>query len=399
MKNFASLHSILIVFLFLLLQSCSSAEKLVETGQYDQAIALAQKRLSGKARKNPKLVLAAEDAFAKITVRNLREIDRLKAANQDENWGTINSIYRDIRKRQDALRPLLPLTDKNGYTATFNFVEVDRLEQESRTKAAAYHYQEANRLLALAEKGDKPAARAAYRDLEETLRYFRNYRDAAQLQNRAHELGTTHIVVKVENVAPVVTPAAFERQLQQVNVADLNSFWQQYHLDNNPRFDYDYQIKLKITQISVSPEVVRERQYVDTRTIEDGYEYVLDTRGNVEKDSLGNDVKVPKKVTIQAIVLEVLQQKEATVAGVVEVYNLHERRLVRSQPLNATTVFENYASTFQGDERALSNDTRRRIGNRPVPFPPNEVMILQAADELKPALLDRILDYHGLVQL
>jgi len=399
MKNLASITSILIVFLFLLLQSCSSAEKLVETGQYDQAIALAQKRLSGKDRKNPKLVRAAEDAFAKITVRNLREIDRLKGANQDENWGTINSLYRDIRKRQDALAPLLPLTDKNGYTATFNFVEVDRLEQESRNKAAAYHYQEANRLLALAEKGDKPAARAAYLDLEQTLRYFRNYRDAAQLQNRAHELGTTHIVVKVENVAPVVTPVAFERQLQQVNVADLNNFWQQYHLDNNPRFAYDYQIKLKITQISVSPEVVREREYVDTRTIEDGYEYILDTRGNVKKDSLGNDIKVPKKITIQAVVLEVLQQKEATVAGTVEVYNLHERRLVRSQPLNATTVFENYASTFRGDERALSNDTRRRIGNHPVPFPPNEVMILQAADELKPALMDRILDYNNLVQL
>ena len=83
----------------------------------------------------------------------------------------------------------------------------------------------------------------------------------------------------------------------------------------------------------------------------------------------------------------------------VSVYNLHTNRLVRSQPLAAAAIFENYASTFRGDNRALSRDTRNRIGNRPVPFPSNEALILQAADQLKPALLDRILDYNHLVEV
>ncbi len=381
------------------LQSCVSAEKLVDHGRYDDAIELAQRKLSGKQRKNPKLVRAAEEAFRKVTAREMREIERLKRSNRDENWGQINAITRRIRERQEALQPLLPLTDKNGYTADFRFVEVDALEQESRDKAAAFHYAEAGSLLQRARQGDKPAARAAYRELEETQRYFRRYENSAALKQEAHELGITHIMVRVENNAPVITPAEFDRYLTNINIADLNNFWQHYHVRPNRNRNYDYEIKVRITDILVSPEVVREREYVDSKTIQDGFEYVLDERGNVAKDSLGNDIKVPRDVTIEAWVIETLQQKEANVEGLVEVRNLATGRMIRTAPLTASALFENYASTFRGDKRALSQETRRRIGNAPVPFPANEALILQAAESLKPVLLDRILDYNHLVEV
>lgn len=381
------------------LQSCVSAEKLVDSGRYDDAIALAQRKLSGKQRKNPKLVQAAEEAFRKVTAREMREIDRLKNSNDEGKWGRINAITRRIRDRQEALQPLLPLTDKNGYTAQFRFVQVDGLEQESREKAAAFHYAEAGKLLQLARQGDKDAARTAYRELEETQRYFQRYENSNALKAEAHQLGITHILVSVQNNAPVVTPAEFDRYLTSINVADLNNFWQHYHIRETRRNNYDYEIKLRITDIVISPEVVREREYVDSRNIQDGFEYVLDERGNVAKDSLGNDITVPREVTIEAWVLETLQQKEAIVEGLVELRNLETGRLIRTAPLTANAMFENYASTFRGDKRALSTETRRRIGNSPVPFPSNEMLILQAAEQLKPVLLDRILDCNRLVEV
>ncbi|MEL7423540.1 MAG: hypothetical protein AAFN81_11145 [Bacteroidota bacterium] len=381
------------------LQSCASAEKLVDHGRYDEAIALAQRKLSGKQRKNPKLVRAAEEAFRKVNAREMRQLDRLKNSNDANRWGEINALTRRIRQRQEALQPLLPLTDKHGYTAQFRFANVDGLEQESREKAAAFHYAEAGRLLQQARRGDKHAARAAYRELEETQRYFRRYENANALQNEAHQLGITHILVTVANNAPVVTPNQFNRYLTNINVADLNNFWQHYHVRDNQRQGFDYEIKVRITDIAVSPELVREREYTDSKIIQDGFEYVLDERGNVAKDSLGNDITVPREVTVQAWVLETLQQKEATVEGLVEVRNLSTNRLIRSAPLTASAFFENYASTFRGDKRALSRETRQRIGNSPVPFPSNEGLILQAAEQLKPVLLDRILDYNHLVEV
>lgn len=398
MNRFPFFTAIILATLFLFTQGCASADKMLEAGEYDNVIRLAQRKLTGKQRKSPKLVAAVEAAYARVTARDLAEVDRLKSANRESNWGRINGIYRDMRKRQQVLAPLLPITDKNGYTAYFEVVNVDRMEEESRTRAAAYHYVQGQQLLNRARTGDKSSARAAHRELAESLKYFRGYKDATSLQQEAHEIGISHILVKVENRAHVIVPQRFEDRLLQVNMADLNTFWEEYHINPRAGLTFDYRINLDITQINVSPERVREREYVDTKEIEDGFEYVLDNNGNVTKDSLGNDITVARIVTVKALVIEVLQEKEAHVEGTVKVFSLPTNRLLRSQPLGASVLFENYASTFRGDERALSRETRRRIGNRPGPFPTNESMILQAADELKPVLLDKILDYRSLVQ-
>lgn len=399
MKRYTISPVLLIALALLFFQGCASVDKLVENGHYDQAIELAQRKLSGKQRKSPRFVRAAEEAFAKVTARDMAEIERLKAANRDENWGRINAKYRQIRKRQDAIIPLLPLVDKHGYQATFAFVDVTASEEESRSRAAAFHYSEGLELLDRARNGDKMAARAAYRELEESQYYYRNYRDTEQLQAMAHELGTVHVLVEVINDAPVVTPAEFDRRLKAVNLADLNSFWQLYHLNPRAVDQFDFRINLRILDIAVSPEQVREREYVDTREIEDGYEYVLDENGNVAKDTLGNDIKVPRNVLVKAWVIETYQIKEAQVQANLEVIDLRTNQIIRTQSLGATAIFENYASTFRGDRRALSPETRRRIGNVPMPFPSGEAMIIQAADQLKPALLDRLVDYRNLAQV
>ena len=44
---------------------------------------------------------------------------------------------------------------------------------------------------------------------------------------------------------------------------------------------------MRLTNIEVSPEQIKEREYEDTKEIEDGFEYVLDGNGNVAKDSSG----------------------------------------------------------------------------------------------------------------
>jgi hypothetical protein len=110
----------------------------------------------------------------------------------------------------------------------------------------------------------------------------------------------------------------------------------------------------------------------------------------VLKDSLGNDVKVPRKVIIRADVLEVYQTKAARLSGFVEIYDAERSARLDSENLSTEILFENYASTFKGDRRALSEDSKRRIGNAPMPFPRNEDMLVQAAERLKPNLKDEL---------
>ena len=51
--------------------------------------------------------------------------------------------------------------------------------------------------------------------------------------------------------------------------------------------------------------------YKGEKNIKDGFTYVLDTNGNVMKDSLGNDIKVDKIVKISAKKIEFEQTKSA----------------------------------------------------------------------------------------
>ncbi len=374
----------------LITSSCTNPMKLVERGRFDDAVSLSVRKLSGKKKKKTKYVKALEEAFARVTHTDMREIKVLEKEGRDENWVKINNIHQRISRRQQLIEPLLPLYSKDGYKADFKFVKVEDLELESKEKAAEFYYKEGKRLMTIAERGDKPAARSAYDNFEKIKRYYKNYKDEDRLMNRAQELGTVYVLFSMENDARVVLPKDFEQEIKRISVRDLDRNWRTVHLNPEKGLSYDYTVRMRLTDIDVSPEMVKEREYVDDKTIEDGFEYVLDKNGNVAKDSSGNDIKVPKKVLIKARVFETYQRKAAHVGGILEFYDNREREIIYTDPIAVDAIFENYAATFDGDRRALTEESKRKIGNRPVPFPTSEHLILQAADLLKPVVKDKI---------
>lgn len=377
-------------FSLFLLGSCSSPQRLLDSGDYDAAIDLCIRRLSGKEKKKSEYVRTLEDAFEKATSRDMRLAESLEREGRPENWERINEIHRAIQRRQGRVEPLLPLIDENGYKASFQFVRIDELEQKSKENAATYFYNRATELIGRAEKGDKLAARQAYAELGQIDRYYRDFRDKELLKQRALDLGTDHILVSVVNDAPVALPQRFEEELLQLSVGDLNSQWRLFYTNNKARNYFDYLAKVRFTDIAVSPERVQERSYVEHKEIEEGWEYVLDANGNVLKDSLGNDVRVPKKIFITAEVLEVYQSKVASLSGRVEWMEIRTNNLLRSEPVAVDAVFENYASTFRGDRRALSAESLSRIGNTPQPFPTNESLLLLAARMIRPSVKQKL---------
>jgi hypothetical protein len=171
--------------------------------------------------------------------------------------------------------------------------------------------------------------------------------------------------------------------LQSVFVRDLNSQWIKYHTYRDDNLRYEYNIVAKITSIDVSPERYDRNHHFEEAQVEDGYDYVLDTKGNVHKDTSGNDVKTKRFKTVRAEVFEVRQYKEARVAGYLEYYDNRTKELVVSRPIESNANFNHYAVRFEGDRRALCVKTCNLLGNSPVPFPSNEDMLLTVAENLK----------------
>jgi len=187
-----------------------------------------------------------------------------------------------------------------------------------------------------------------------------------------------------------VLPTRVLNELKHFNAKDLNDEWHEFHQAVPPGVNIDYKVVINITDAAVSPEVVKEREFEESKEIEDGFQYVLDGNGNVMKDTLGNDIKIPKKVYIKARIFETYQHKEATLSVRMDVYSTIDHDVLESKNFTADAIFDNYASTYDGDKRALTKETRKRIGNRPLPFPPDEVMLLDAVDDLKPMIKNKI---------
>lgn len=379
------------VIIIMAIQSCASPQKMLDQGNYDELIDLATRKLAGKKNKKVEYVQALEEAFDRVTREDMARADRLRTEGRPENWARIYDLYLAIERRQNQIRPFLPLVDEQGIKANFRFVRVDDLLTEAREKAADHHYDLAQQYLNRAQEEDDPfAARDAYGELNKIDRYYRTYREKERLQDLALQLGQSHILITVENNAPTILPRPLEEEIKRLSVQDMQSRWQVYHTEYREDIPFDYKVVMNLEAIDIGPSVVRERSYEESKEIKDGFEYVLDERGNVQKDSLGNDIKVDRFVQIFAEVLETHQQKAARIAGQLEFYDLRRRTLLGAQPLAAEAVFENYAATFRGDRRALSEESRRRIGNTPLPFPSDETMLYDAVTQLRPVMKQTI---------
>ena len=382
----------------LLLTACRTAQKFTESGDYDGAIEFCVQKLRGKSKKKTEYVQGLELAFQKAQARDLRIAENLAAANRPENWEKVNNMHRKIQDRQNLVAPLLPLVSKDGYRARFEFVSIEKLEAESREKAAEYLYNRAEDLLLQADRGDRQAARDAYSTLQDLeRRYFSNYKNKDRMMQDARTLGTTHILFEVKNQSDQLLPREFQDRVMAMGTYDLNSEWKVFHFKPEQGIPVDYRVVFNIRRVDISPERINEREYVDEKEIQDGWDYVLDERGNVKKDTAGNDIKTPHYIRIRAIVLEAYQTKAARLSGMMEVYDAARNVRLDTRELGTEILFEHYAATFRGDVRALSEASRRCIGNRPAPFPPDEDMLVQAADRLKPDIRQELRENRAIL--
>jgi hypothetical protein len=389
MKNITT--TFFVFFLLMTFISCTSIEKLVDSGQYDKAIYFITNKLSGAKVNKAEYVKGLETAFKKATDRDMAFVEKLKNEGNPESWETILSVYATISNRQESIRPLLPLTDENGKKANFLFVNTNDLEKEAKEQTINFLYSSAKDFLQEARSTkDRIPARKAYDALLRLKNYSSRFMDVPQLEREARELGITKILVNVQNYSQAVFPAGLEDEILRLGFRDLDREWQKFDAYPERNREYDLGITLILSNVQVSPGAVSEKSFSEKKDIPDGFQYVLDEKGNVKKDTAGNDIKLPKNKVIEAQILEVFQSKSAGLSGRLEVVDLHTKGVRESRDINAVAIFENRAASFKGDERALTEDTKKRLGNRPAVFPTDAILLLEAARKLRPLVISEL---------
>lgn len=387
MKNFT-----IITVLFLALSSCvgrKQIEKQLNTGNYDQAINNALKKLetNKNAKRKQDYVLMLRDAYYKVVEDNHYRINQLKQDANPEYYEIIYNLYTRLDSRQNSIKSVLPL-QINGKTIKFKFNNYTSDIIDYKSKVSDYKYSQARQLLSSL---DKYNAREAYGLLEDVEYINPNFKDVRSLMDQAHFKGTDFVIVSVKNETNQIIPTRLEEELLDFDTYGLNdNFWTLYHANASAEINYDYAMQLQLKRINISPEHVYEKEYVREAEIVDGWEYVLDENGNVAKDSSGNDIKQDKIVRILARLSEVQQVKSTQVIGQVVFTDLKQNQVLESFPIDSEFIFENFYGRFRGDRRALSDDDKRLLGNRAIPFPTNEQMVYDTNEDLKLKLKDII---------
>lgn len=375
-----------------LIFGCTSSRKLMQSGNYDAAIYKSVRKLS--KRKKDKEVIVLEQAYKKANERDMEQVNFLKKEGNPDNWDQLYAVYSNMSRRQNSIKPLLPLMVKSeNRNAVFEFKNYDDELIQSKQKAADFLY---TRALSLLEKKTKMDARKAYSDLQTVKNYYPNYKDVDAQISKAITMGTSYVIFKMKNNTGVPLPPSFQDELTKISMAELNNNWLQYHVSEIKDLNYDYTILVNMKNINVSPEAVKELQYVETKEVPDGFQYILDKKGNVQKDSAGNDLKLPKTKMVSCNVIEIYQNKKAIISGTLDFISNSTGQLLKTDPITSENFFEFRSATAMGDTNILKPETKAKLGKRPGPFPPDFDMILAAGQTLKGMVKDIIWANKGI---
>lgn len=382
------MKKITLLFLSIIIVSCGvkQTQSKLSNGDYDGAInkAIDALRTNKNSKGKQDYVYLLEEAFAKAKQRDLESLNLLIKENNPINYERIYNLYNQLNNRQERIKPLLPLQlIKEGRNAIFPMDDYSDEIIRSKNNLSGFLYANAKKLLDSKNKMDN---RQAYDDLAYLEKLNPNYSDVRALMDEAQFKGTDFVHVYTKNETNMVIPARLQDDLLNFSTYGINDKWTVYHNNKQKGINYDFGMIVNFRQINISPEQVKEKQFVKEKQIKDGVKTLLDANGNVVKDSLGNPIKVDNMKTITVSIYEFTQFKSCQVTAKVDYIDFRSNQLINAFPVTSEFIFDYIYANYNGDKRACEENYYQFFDRRAVSFPSNEQMVYDTGEDLKAKL-------------
>ena len=368
--------------LIILLSGCGSSTKQLEKGNYDAAIDMAVRQLR-KDASDTKQISTLDRSYKIINEQDNERIRFLKMENNPANWDEIYQINKRMNDRQILVRSVLPL-ELDGKTINYEYVDYMPEMVAAKRNSADFYYAHGNELM---KNQMKDSYRQAYYEFVRAKEYVGDYEGIDAKISDSKYLGMSRVFVALQNRSIFKFDREFEEDLLSLDLQRLNSEWVEYEtrrLDENTQ--YDYYVNVIVRNIAVGPDQTMLRDTVVRKEVEDGFTYQLDKKGNVMKDTLGNDIKMKKYKTLQCALIETIQSKVCRIDGDVEVVQANPNKVIKKDPLGAESGFEHISARALGDNQALSQAQIEKTKSQPLPFPSDMEMVFRCSDALKQAI-------------
>lgn len=375
----------LAITLFILLTSCGvkQTQNNLSSGNYDAAIDIALSNLRTNKDKKGKqdYIYLLEEAFAKAKERDLNTISFLSKENNPSNLEKIYNTYLALNDRQQKIKPMLPLKlIKEGRNAIFPFDNYNDGIISSKNALSNYLYTNAKALMLTKNKMNY---RRAYDDLVYLDKINPNYKEVAKIMDEAQFKGTDFVIVTTQNETNMIIPVQLQNDLLDFKSYKMNDKWTIYHSTKQKDIHYDYGMLINFRSILISPEQIKEREFVKERQIVDGQKKQLDSNGKVVVDRQGKPVMIDNTINATVRIYEVRQFKSCQITAKVDYFDKNTNQPLESFPIASEFVFENIYSTYKGDRRAADDNYFTYFDKKIVPFPTSEQMVYDTGEDLK----------------
>jgi len=377
---------LLLLTLFLFSCGVKQTQSMLSNGDYDGAIerALDGLRTNKNAKGNQDYVYLLEEAFAKAKERDLNNLSLLIKEKNPSNFEKIYNLYIQLHTRQDKIRGVLPLKLlKENRNALFPFSDYSNELIASKADLSEYLYTNAKKQLL---SKNKLLIRQTYEDLIYLEKLNPDYKNVRELIDIAKFKGTDFVFVSSKNETNMVIPARLQDDLLDFSTYGINDKWTEYHNKKQNEISYDFALVVNFREIKISPEQVREKQFIKEKQIKDGTKPLLDSNGVQVKDSEGKPMVVDVMKTITANIYEFTQFKSVQTTAKVEFHDLNTNQLIDAYPLTSEFVFNYIYANYNGDKSACEQDYFQYFDRRAVPFPTNEQMVYDSGEDIKAKL-------------
>lgn len=368
----------MLVAFILLLTGCTSGKKAFEKGNYYQSTIQAIERL----RKNPdhkksRMVLEKSYPLAlkyyTDKINNLRQTKKpFKNGEIVENYRTLNQLYEQIQRCPGALA-VIPQPRKY-----YNEVETySKLAAEERYQAG----------VALMKTGRREDAKSAYFDFQQAEQYSPGYKNSLKLMDRAHEVATLKVLVDqipLPTVQYQLSVEFFQDQVEQF-LANFNS-------NEFIRFIPAGDTNSLIDQVMVIRfddfTVGNTNNYQNTKQV---------TRDSVVVGSVKMDDGTQKNVigSVKATYTE--YRREIISRGLVSmrIVNAANNQVLLHEKFPGEFDWKTYWASFNGDERALTQQELSRTKSKPVDPPPPQELFVQFCKPIYDQLTSTVRSFYN----
>ncbi len=371
-------NTLLVFICFALIAAgCSSGKNALKKGDYDKAVMLAVNRLrSDTDNENASATLTQAYKFA--LDGHKRNINNLLASNDPYKWEnvmreykTINALHDEIQKCPACLQ-LVPAPEN----------AVNQLN-EAKAKAADVRYNMA--LGALQNKNDRSQAIAAHQHLERVNQLYPNYMRTNELMDEAMFYATLKVVVE-----PIPAPTRVMQLNQEFFYNKVNEYLHRYSVNKYVRF--------------YTPDEVRAQNldWVDHKIFMSFDQFSL---GNVishtevrevKKDSVLLSEDDDKKVygTVKA---ELKTHSKAILGSGLfdfKILDANLNKVISQEKFPSEYRWEIVWATYNGDERALSDEQLELVKATELSIPAPQFMFEEFAAPIYDQVIGKIVTYY-----